>query len=443
MSASPLTSSAPLLLTPMLYGNMSPHPQQLMYHPPEQAQSGKVLRIDVPVFQGEAVDGWLFQMERYFEHNRVILEQQMTIATFFMGGEALKWYQWMYATHQITDWFHFAHDVKQQFGPSVYYKVEVALNKLFHTTSVAKYIADFESLSTRMPSFTPELLLHRFMAGLKEDVHNETALLCSTNLSMAMGMARLAEQKINIGKWSSSRPHGNLSTSSSTFPGACHTRQAKPSPRPNSLPIKHLTNAELAERRSKGLCFKCDEKYTASHKCKPRFLCMAMEEDEESSGGEEEPPGAKEECEEQGAELTPNISFHALQGCPVPRTLRLEGALAGRKVIILVDGGSTHNFVQSRIAKHAGLVVEVIRHLSVTVGELRCEGVCKGVELVMGGKRISVARGVILLEILTGKEAVSEKPSTSVEDYYMTNTMLNAILDHRMSDLFLPDNPSQ
>uniref|UniRef100_A0A7N0SWC7 Protein kinase domain-containing protein n=1 Tax=Kalanchoe fedtschenkoi TaxID=63787 RepID=A0A7N0SWC7_KALFE len=49
------------------------------------------------------------------------------------------------------------------------------------------------------------------------------------------------------------------------------------------------------------------------------------------------------------------------------------------------------------------------------------------------------ALGVILLEILTGKEPVDEKPYAPGEDYYLTNTMRNAILDHRISDLFHPD----
>lgn len=47
--------------------------------------------------------------------------------------------------------------------------------------------------------------------------------------------------------------------------------------------------------------------------------------------------------------------------------------------------------------------------------------------------------GVILLEILTGKEPVNEKPSAPGEDYYLSNTMRNAILDHRISDLFHPE----
>lgn len=32
-------------------------------------------------------------------------------------------------------------------------------------------------------------------------------------------------------------------------------------------PFKRLTEAELAEKRSKGLCFKCDEKFVPGHRC--------------------------------------------------------------------------------------------------------------------------------------------------------------------------------
>ncbi|KAK9266690.1 hypothetical protein L1049_012609 [Liquidambar formosana] len=46
--------------------------------------------------------------------------------------------------------------------------------------------------------------------------------------------------------------------------------------------------------------------------------------------------------------------------------------------------------------------------------------------------------GVILLEILTGKEPIIENPSPS-EDFYLPNSMRHAILDHRITDLFHPD----
>lgn len=35
-------------------------------------------------------------------------------------------------------------------------------------------------------------------------------------------------------------------------------------------PAKRLSNAEFQARRDKGLCFRCDERYHAEHKCKAK-----------------------------------------------------------------------------------------------------------------------------------------------------------------------------
>ncbi|RVW92924.1 hypothetical protein CK203_040429 [Vitis vinifera] len=34
------------------------------------------------------------------------------------------------------------------------------------------------------------------------------------------------------------------------------------------IPIKRLTESELQARREKGICFKCDEKFSLGHRCK-------------------------------------------------------------------------------------------------------------------------------------------------------------------------------
>lgn len=46
--------------------------------------------------------------------------------------------------------------------------------------------------------------------------------------------------------------------------------------------------------------------------------------------------------------------------------------------------------------------------------------------------------GVILLELLSGKEAINDNP-TPDEDFYLPNYMRNAVLGHRIGDLFHPD----
>ncbi|XP_022737695.1 putative kinase-like protein TMKL1 isoform X1 [Durio zibethinus] len=46
--------------------------------------------------------------------------------------------------------------------------------------------------------------------------------------------------------------------------------------------------------------------------------------------------------------------------------------------------------------------------------------------------------GVIFLELISGKEPINEKP-TPDEDFYLPNFMQNAVIDHRISDLYHPD----
>ena len=45
--------------------------------------------------------------------------------------------------------------------------------------------------------------------------------------------------------------------------------------------IKKLSRAEMVERRAKGLCYNCDEYYTAGHRCKQIFCLMVEDSDEE------------------------------------------------------------------------------------------------------------------------------------------------------------------
>ncbi|KGN53161.1 putative kinase-like protein TMKL1 [Cucumis sativus] len=47
--------------------------------------------------------------------------------------------------------------------------------------------------------------------------------------------------------------------------------------------------------------------------------------------------------------------------------------------------------------------------------------------------------GVILLELLSGKEPFNEKPTVPDEDFYLPSFMRNAVLGHRIADLFHPE----
>ena len=55
--------------------------------------------------------------------------------------------------------------------------------------------------------------------------------------------------------------------------------------------------------------------------------------------------------EDTSEEITTTISCHALAGIRTPQTLKIEGYIKMKKVIVLIDSDSTHNFIHCKLAK--------------------------------------------------------------------------------------------
>ncbi|GAV71123.1 RVP_2 domain-containing protein [Cephalotus follicularis] len=66
--------------------------------------------------------------------------------------------------------------------------------------------------------------------------------------------------------------------------------------------------------------------------------------------------------------MMPKISLHALVGQVNPKALRITGQYFEHKLQILIDGGSTHNFLQERVAFGLGLPVIPTKPFKVFVG---------------------------------------------------------------------------
>jgi hypothetical protein len=68
---------------------------------------------------------------------------------------------------------------------------------------------------------------------------------------------------------------------------------------------------------------------------------------------------AQSELEEQGVDLIdfnytnskPEISLQAITGSAHPKTMRVLGRINGQQLVILIDSGSTHNFLDATLAR--------------------------------------------------------------------------------------------
>jgi hypothetical protein len=143
----------------------------------------------------------------------------------------------------------------------------------------------------------------------------------------------------------------------------------------------------MVERQLKGLCYNCDDKYFPGHKCKEQNIFMAISEDVSEEDVEAplvsvspEPTDITPPSDPPEVELV--ISLNALTGFSTPQTLKLISYIKHRKVIILVDSGSTHNFIYHRIAQETNCYIRAANNFQIMIvngGSMKCGGCCENV----------------------------------------------------------------
>jgi hypothetical protein len=148
----------------------------------------------------------------------------------------------------------------------------------------------------------------------------------------------------------------------------------------------------MVERQLKGLCYNCDDKYFLGHKCKEQNIFMEIseeisKEDEETPSMSESPESTDITAPSNPLEVELVISLNALTGFFAPQTLKIIGYVKYRKVIILVNSGSTHNFIHRHIAQETHCYIHVINNFQIMIingGSMKFGGHCENVCLQIG-----------------------------------------------------------
>jgi excinuclease UvrABC ATPase subunit len=199
---------------------------------------------------------------------------------------------------------------------------------------VIKNIENFQRLNIKVTDILDEHLIDVFIGNLKDNIQHEVRLLEPKSLENAFKVARNVESK-------------NMAMATRrTNPIIYRENNAPSSKTPQPT---RLTPQQLEERKEKGLCFNCDNKYSKGHKFGEKKLfyidCEEEEEQEQEASQDENVEAISSE------ELTPMISCNALAGIITPQTLKIEGYIKNKKLIVLIDFGSTHNFIHYKLAK--------------------------------------------------------------------------------------------
>jgi hypothetical protein len=266
-------------------------PRRPPYGSPQQYPDNNIqvrsIKVEFPKFEGENVSGWLFKANQFFSYNNTAPENRIFMASFYMEGEALVWFQDALDSGVFSSWEAFVKAIQIRFGPNSYDDPMEAITRLRQTSTVSLYKSQFEVVSNRLRGISEENRLSCFLSGLKDEIRLPLRMLNPTTLNDAFGLAKIQEEYVMSTRRpfrNGFSPNPNFQQGSNFFQGGQQPRAVSSGPvRPEignkgelgfpkggvkqNLPIQKISQAQMEERRRKGLCYYCDEKYNPSHRC--------------------------------------------------------------------------------------------------------------------------------------------------------------------------------
>ncbi|XP_028807352.1 uncharacterized protein LOC114762069 [Neltuma alba] len=360
----------------------------------------KQSRVEFPKFDGSDFRGWAYRARQFFEVDGTPADQRIRLLSIHLEGHALQWHQTFMRHRSSADisWAEHFRQMEVKFADVRDEHPLITLKKLQQlSTSVSEYEQQFDELLSEVDIPEP-VAINLFIGGLRPDIQKFVLNFAPSTLTSAMSTARLQESTIHaLHENAPVSYHRSVPpTGSSAFgvqPGSALGPKISPSvdatgfskPKPiyqssiqpsvsaaastfpntksaiSSKPTRQLSKREMDDRRRKGLCYWCPEKFAPGHRCKESHLfTLVIDEDDEHF---EDAIGV--------AQIDAEGAINAIEGDDKAPTLKLMGQIKNQKVIILVDTGSTHNVLHTSVAKRLQLKPVERNAIRLTVADSR------------------------------------------------------------------------
>ncbi|XP_042054452.1 uncharacterized protein LOC121799175 [Salvia splendens] len=349
---------------------------------------GRSTRYEFPKFDGEGFEGWVMRSEFFFEVAKVPFKDRVRVAAIHFEGKALQWHRG-FASLQgeaaYADWNCYIAALGARFGAHAYEDPLADLRNLKQKGTLQLYMDQFDEIYPRT-GIREDQALSFFLSGLVDELQMPVRMFRPKCLAEAYSLAKLQELTVRALGGKSKANHnvgqGASSYYSQSKPLVVTSTNYKPSGNVNAGGGRdngraggarnhhNLTPEEMDEKRARNECFWCKERFTPNHHCtKRRSYVMQMLGDETEVKEDEEGEQVEEESED---ELNLQLSLHAVWGREGPQIMRMKGLCQKKVLKILIDTGSTHNFLSSRVAgKIKGQFVQVPpRAVEVANGQL-------------------------------------------------------------------------
>ncbi|KAL4010180.1 hypothetical protein IC575_030485 [Cucumis melo] len=344
----------------------------------------------------------------------------MLVSTISFDGPALNWYRSQEEREKFTSWANLKERLLVRFRSSQDGTILGRFLRVKQESTVDDYRNLFDKLVAPLSDVPDPVSRRRYLHewfvpmdksgsknqstqrisrddGIRELVENREIERNEANLNNFAGGKYSQQNTVN------NRTPANTNSDSKTntnFPMRTITLRSS-----NNAEIckdgnsRRLPDAEFQARKEKGLCFRCNEKYSADHRCKMKELrelktFVVKKEGEEYEIIEEnaaEEKTLESPQEEEKQKTFAELSLNSVVGLNDPGTMKVKGKIQEREVIILIDCGATHNFISEKLVESLQLPVKETGHCGVILGSgtaVQGKGICENVEIQLSNWKV-------------------------------------------------------
>ncbi|XP_010541181.1 PREDICTED: uncharacterized protein LOC104814705 [Tarenaya hassleriana] len=331
----------------------------------------------------------------------------------------------------FKDWADVRERITRRFGGRKLGSPFDRLLSLRQTGTVEEYLCEFEELLAQVPHTPEEMVESTFKNGLKPEILEILQIFRPKGMEEIVDVALSIEgSKLSAvcgGKGGSDGKNWRTGYTGSSFRTVSvpteNQKYQNQSYRSNfqergrqinggkgpkeeggvqekKSTFKRMSDAEFEEKRKKGLCFRCDEKFFVGHRCKQKELQVILAEEITETGEELEEEQDNEAGNREDEGEFAELSLNSVVGLTSPKTLKIRGSIEGQEVVVLIDSGATHNFISLKLMKKLKLRPEGNTQFGVSLGtgmKVKGKGICKAVHLQL--QQIEVVEDFLPLEL--------------------------------------------
>jgi hypothetical protein len=334
------------------------------------------LLMQIPYFDGSTkitAQAWVQKLDTYLQLNPMREMDAIKFSSMFLEGKSHDWWYHGLATlghNQIVAYTEFTQKLIDRFDQG---DLELHFRELTQFRQIGSpelYIEEFQRIEVMVQDMSQSRLMMFFIEDLMESLKGWVKAFKPTNLQDVIWRTRdlgpIAKSKFMP------RPPLNI-----------RGRDQRPPMNPGGRDPRGFDKGRgrmdenTREISRKQLCYTCKESWDPSHKCmgrgKTHYIEVTSDNEEEEYFGhlqnieadttettEEEGPGHGMTTEEKA-------TLASISGVPRYNTFSMRGVLQGQKVLVLIDGGASHNFIDTTLLQRRHIPIVEFEGLKVEV----------------------------------------------------------------------------